>query len=125
MSHNEECETEDSPFGCPVCEEVSDDDPTLKNHILDVHLQPELLNIKQEPDMDDSSGHDDIANNRHDDNGGDEGNKKKVRRRQNVRKATKKTSSGNEHLDDLDSLGTHFLDGYGKLSSSVYSLFPY
>jgi hypothetical protein len=125
VSHNEECETEDSPFGCPICEEVSDDDPTLKNHILDVHLQPELLNIKQEPDMDDSSGHDDIANNRHDENGGDEGNKKKVRRRQNVRKATKKTSSGNEHLDDLDSLGTHFLDGYGKLSSSVYSLFPY
>ena len=116
MSHNEECKSESSSFGCPVCEEICDDDPALKNHILDVHLQPELLDVKQEPG--DSMGEDDIPSTEHDDTDVNEGNKKTLRRRRAVRQTPRKSKFISENLEDgdLDSFGAHFLHGYGNCS---------
>ena len=89
----------------------------MKNHILDVHLQPELLDIKQEPDMDDDIEEGDLLSPENDDN---EGNKKNVRRKRNVRKSAKKAAFINKHIEDDDSFGTHFLEGYGKQASNCY-----
>ena len=118
MCHNESClsQQEGTGFGCPVCEEMSPDDPALKNHILDVHLQPELLNIKQEPNFDQSTDEEDVSSTECDDTLENEGNTKRGRRRLSVRKACKKASTRNKNSDavDVDSLGTHFLDGYGN-----------
>ena len=123
VTHNEECTSLGSSFSCPVCNEVSDDDAALKNHILDIHLQPELLNVKQEPDSDESldedEGDDTISN---DDVYKTEGNKKKLCRKRSVRKSTRNPSLINRSYveDDLDSFGTHFLDGYGTLFFWTY-----
>ena len=94
------------------------DDAALKNHILDIHLQPELLNVKQEPDSDESldeDGCDDTISN--DDVYKTEGNKTKLCRKRSVRKSARNPSLINRSYveDDLDSFGTHFLDGYGTL----------
>ena len=125
VTHNEECTSLGSPCSCPVCNEVSEDDTALKNHILDIHLQPELLNVKQEPDSDESldeDENDEIISN--DDVYKTEGNKKKLCRKRSVRKSSRNPSLINRTYveDDLDSFGTHFLDGYGTLFSQTYLL---
>ena len=125
VTHNEECTSLGSSCSCPVCNEVSEDDTALKNHILDIHLQPELLNVKQEPDSDenlDEDEGDEIISN--DDVYKTEGNKKKLCRKRSVRKSTRNPSLINRSYveEDLDSFGTHFLDGYGTLFFWTYLL---
>ena len=118
VCHNEVCSSQEGTgFGCPVCEEMSPDDPTLKNHILDVHLQPELLNIKQEPDIAQSTDEEDVADTEYDDTVENKGKMKKRRGRPPLRKSAKNASLIKKHLENgaVDTFGSHFLDGYGNL----------
>ena len=121
VSHNEECHADSSRFTCPVCEELNDDDVALKNHILAVHLDPEFLNIKQEPEIEDSMEDDEPPSAEYDDSEDNEGNKQKVHPRRSRRKSTKKTSFLNEYFEDGVPVpfGTHFLDGYGKTDTGL------
>ena len=116
VGHNEECYSDDSRFTCPVCEEHNDDDVALKNHILAVHLDPELLNIKEEPQIAVGVEDEDRFCGEYEESEDTEGNNKKSRRRRSIRKSTKKSSFLNDNFEDGDLVpfGTHFLDGYGK-----------
>ena len=123
MCHNEVCSSQEGTgFGCPVCEEMSPDDPTLKNHILDVHLQPELLNIKQEPDIAQSTDEDDVADTECDDAEKSKGKIKKRRGRPPLKKSAKITSLINTHLENGDTFGSHFLDVYGNFSKNDFHM---
>ena len=122
VSHNEECHPEMPHYICPVCEKVNDDETALKNHVLAIHFNPDMLSIKQEHlEMDgddeplsDVGDCDNEASNEGKKVGGSSGVKQ--RRRSIRRKSIKKASyiEEEEYEDDLGSIGAHFLDGYGK-----------
>ena len=83
---------------------------------MDIHLQPELLNIKQESDVGADDDEENTRSTEYDDTEENEGKKKKKRGRPSARKAANTASLIDKDTEDGDiySFGSHFLDGYGK-----------
>ena len=84
---------------------------------MDIHLQPELLDIKQESDVGADDDEENTRSTEYDDTEENEGKKKKKRGRPPARKAANAASFIHKHTEDSDfySFSSHFLDGYGKL----------
>ena len=91
---------------------------------MDVHLQPELLDIKQESDVGADDDEENTRSNEYDYTEENEGKKKRKRGRPSARKAANATSLINKHTEDGDlySFGSHFLDGYGNFIEIYFSL---